>query len=66
MQKALDDMVWGENRTKDRTIILVAHRLSTVINADQIAVVNDGKIVEIGNHESLLKENGELISFSGR
>jgi ATP-binding cassette subfamily B protein len=33
-----------------RTIVLVAHRLSTVINADQIAVINHGQIVEKGSH----------------
>jgi len=37
-----------------RTVILVAHRLSTVINADQIAVINHGRIVERGTHEELL------------
>ena len=40
------------------TIILVAHRLSTVINADLIAVVNEGRIVEQGSHEGLLQANG--------
>jgi len=58
VQKALDDLIWGENG-KTRTIILVAHRLSTVINADKICVVHDGKIVETGNHEELCElENG--------
>jgi ABC-type multidrug transport system fused ATPase/permease subunit len=38
------------------TVILVAHRLSTVINADQIAVVQDGRLVEVGNHESLISK----------
>ena len=37
------------------TVVLVAHRLSTVVNADQIAVVNKGRIVECGTHSELLK-----------
>jgi ATP-binding cassette subfamily B protein len=39
---------------KDRTAVIIAHRLSTVKNADQIVVLQDGKIVEIGTHESLV------------
>jgi ATP-binding cassette subfamily B protein len=41
-----------------RTAIVIAHRLSTITNADQILVVDDGQIVERGNHESLLAEDG--------
>ncbi len=41
-----------------RTVIVVAHRLSTVKNADQIVVLDDGKIVEIGNHQELTKKKG--------
>ena len=43
---------------KDRTTLVIAHRLSTIINADQIIVLDDGKIVESGNHEELLLKNG--------
>ena len=44
---------------KDRTVLIIAHRLSTVKNADKIIVVNYGEIVEVGSHEELLKkENG--------
>ena len=43
---------------KNRTSIVIAHRLSTVRDADQILVINEGKIVERGNHESLLKSRG--------
>lgn len=43
---------------RDKTIIIVAHRLSTVLNADTIFVMKNGKIVECGNHRSLLEQNG--------
>ncbi len=43
---------------KDRTIIAIAHRLSTVINADNIVVLHEGKVVEQGNHHELLEKNG--------
>ena len=47
-----------QNLSKNKTVIMIAHRLSTIKNADKILVVNDGKIVEEGTHDSLLKENG--------
>lgn len=47
-----------ENLSKDKTVIMIAHRLSTVTNADQIYVLKDGKIAESGTHEGLLKTDG--------
>ena len=41
-----------------KTVIMIAHRLSTVIGADQIAVVEDGRVVERGKHEEMLAANG--------
>jgi len=41
-----------------KTVIIAAHRLSTVKNADQIVVLDDGKIVEVGNHQELTKKRG--------
>lgn len=44
---------------KDKTVVIVAHRLSTVRNADQIVVLKDGIITERGNHDSLIAEQGD-------
>ncbi|TVQ14910.1 MAG: ABC transporter ATP-binding protein [Bacteroidetes bacterium] len=46
------------NVMKNRTSIVIAHRLSTVVNADTICVMHDGEIVERGNHEQLLAKDG--------
>ena len=43
---------------KGRTSFIIAHRLSTIKNADNILVINDGDIVEQGNHEELLNKKG--------
>lgn len=52
IQKSLDELCKG------RTTIVVAHRLSTVKNADEIAVVSEGKIIEQGTHEDLIRLDG--------
>lgn len=54
-----------EELTKDKTIIMIAHRLKTVRNANQILVVNDGQIVQQGTHEQLIKEEGIYSNFIG-
>ena len=48
---------------KGRTVVVVAHRLSTVKNADQIIVVDGGKIVETGNHVSLIEKRGAYYNL---
>jgi ATP-binding cassette subfamily B multidrug efflux pump len=57
IQKALSKLM------KDKTSFVIAHRLSTIQNADMILVVRDGDIVERGNHESLLAQNGFYASL---
>jgi ATP-binding cassette, subfamily B, bacterial len=48
---------------KGRTVVIVAHRLSTVINADQIVVIEKGKIVETGNHNELVTKKGAYFNL---
>ncbi|MEH2406661.1 ATP-binding cassette domain-containing protein [Nostoc sp.] len=52
VQAALDDL------SRDRTTLVIAHRLSTVQKADQIAVLDQGQVVEVGTHEKLLQKGG--------
>ena len=52
IQKAMDNLM------KDRTSLIIAHRLSTVRNADVIFVIDEGKIVEFGSHDALMGING--------
>ena len=47
----------------NKTAIVIAHRLSTVKNAHQIVVIDNGKIVEIGNHETLIKQKGNYYNL---
>ena len=46
-----------------KTVVVIAHRLSTVMNADQIVVLENGKIVEIGNHNQLAKIKGKYYEL---
>ena len=53
VQKAIDNLM------KDKTVFVIAHRLSTVQNAHRIAVINEGKLTELGTHDELMQiENG--------
>lgn len=52
VQEALDRLM------KSRTVVVIAHRLSTIKNADKILVLQDGEIIQSGNHDSLLEQGG--------
>jgi ATP-binding cassette, subfamily B, bacterial len=58
VQKAFDGLARG------RTTITIAHRLSTVRNADQIVVLDHGRVIEAGDHESLTADNGRYASLA--
>ncbi len=65
VQNALDGLM------KDRTTIVIAHRLATVLKADRILVMDDGRVVEEGNHQSLVAKGGiyarlASLQFDGR
>ncbi len=55
--KAIDEL------TKEKTIIMIAHRLKTVRNADQIVVIKDGRIAQQGTHNSLMQQKGIYRTF---
>lgn len=48
---------------KNKTVVVIAHRLSTVMNADQIVVLEKGKIIEIGDHKSLVEQKGSYFEL---
>ncbi|WP_407697903.1 hypothetical protein [Streptomyces kaniharaensis] len=50
VQQAIDNLVAG------RTVLVIAHRLSTVVGADQIAVIDDGRVAQLGTHTELLAD----------
>lgn len=57
LQRAIEEL------TRNKTIIMIAHRLKTVRNADQILVVNEGRIVQQGKHEELIGQKGIYADF---
>jgi ATP-binding cassette subfamily B protein len=57
IESALDVILEG------RTAIIIAHRLATAMRGDRIAVVDEGRIVEIGSHDELVKKNGKYAEM---
>ena len=69
MQQALDELIssgGGSGGDGKCTVVLVAHRLSTVMNADMIAVVDKGRIAERGTHDELVGANGIYAKLVSR
>ena len=60
IQQALDNVM------KNRTTLVIAHRLTTIESADRIAVMDQGRIVEIGTHKSLLQKQGHYAQMYER
>ncbi len=54
-----------ERLMRDRTVLVIAHRLNTVYRADQIAMLEDGRLVEIGTHADLMERGGPYARFVG-
>ena len=52
-----------EDVFRDKTVIVVAHRLSTIRKADQIVVMRDGMVAETGTHDSLMKQQGRYYQL---
>lgn len=57
IQYAIDELV------KNKTVLVIAHRLQSVMNADDIIVLDEGRIIEEGNHNTLLSKNGRYASL---
>ncbi|KAI6183876.1 P-glycoprotein 3 [Aphelenchoides bicaudatus] len=57
-ERIIQEALENEMKNRDKTCIVISHRLNSIKNCDLIGVVSDGRIVEIGSHEELLQKNG--------
>lgn len=64
VKSALDTLI--RTSAHRRTVLVIAHRLSTVKNADRVAVIKSGHVVEEGSHEQLVERNGEYKRLVSR
>jgi len=59
IHEALGELIGSE----DRTVVVIAHRLQTVVSADQIVVLDGGRVAEVGDHEKLIMAGGRYAAF---
>jgi ABC-type multidrug transport system fused ATPase/permease subunit len=65
-EKSIQEALWGTLReSSGRTTFIVAHRLSTILLADRIVVLEGGRVVETGTHEELLRRRGRYHALYG-
>jgi ABC-type multidrug transport system fused ATPase/permease subunit len=64
VKQALDELI--RSSAHQRTVLVIAHRLSTVKNANQVAVIVKGRVMEKGSHEELIASNGEYKRLVSR
>jgi subfamily B ATP-binding cassette protein MsbA len=60
-EKLIQDAFW--KASKNKTTLIIAHRLSSIVKADKIVVMDEGKIVEIGTHRQLVQKDGVYNKF---
>lgn len=60
-ERQIQEAFW--KATKDKTTLIIAHRLSTVVRADKIVVMDQGRIIETGSHRDLLRQKGKYAQF---
>ena len=61
-EQYIKDIVFNLKK-QGKTIILIAHRLGTIMNADTIFVLKDGHLIEQGSHQELLNQNGQYAQY---